>query len=77
MNEKTADAGRVLLDPAEGGSEKTRPTSPLSGVAFKGLIDMAELLVAGGAIVDAPSADGRTPLMMAAAFNRVEMVRGC
>jgi ankyrin repeat protein len=36
-----------------------------SGVAFKGLVPIAELLVTAGAAVNAPSADGRTPLMMA------------
>ena len=48
--------------------------TPLSGVAFKGLIDIAELLVAAGAHIDAFSAEGRTPLGMAAAFNRASMV---
>jgi len=45
-------------------------------VAFKSLIDIAEVLVAGGADVNhASTANGRTPLMMAAAFNRIEMVQ--
>jgi ankyrin repeat protein len=49
--------------------------TPLAGVAFKGLVDVAEVLVAGGADVNnASAANGRTPLMMAAAFNRIEMV---
>ena len=68
-------AVRTLLDTgADANQPDGRGESPLAGVAFKGLIDVAELLVAGEAIIDAPSADGRTPLMMAAAFNRVEMV---
>jgi ankyrin repeat protein len=49
--------------------------TPLSGVAIKGLIEIAEALTAAGATVDAPAFDGRTPLMMAAAVNRVTMVR--
>ena len=35
---------------------------------------MAVVLVEAGAEMDARSQDGRTPLMMAAAFNREEMV---
>jgi len=54
----------------------TQGEAPLAGVAFKGLIDIAEALVAGGADVNTASqANGRTPLMMAAAFNRIDMVR--
>jgi ankyrin repeat protein len=50
--------------------------APLAGVAFKGLVDVAEVLIAGGADVNgASTANGRTPLMMAAAFNRIEMVQ--
>ena len=48
-----------------------RGQAPLAGVAFKGLVEIAELLVAA---VDAASPDGRTPLMMAAAFDCAETV---
>ena len=51
-----------------------RGQSPLAGVAFKGLIDIAELLIGAGVAVDGTAADGRTPLMMASAFNRADMV---
>ena len=53
---------------------QTDAVAPLAGVAFKGLLDIAALLVSAGAEVDAASADGRTPLSMAAAFNRGPMV---
>jgi uncharacterized protein len=35
---------------------------------------VVKALIEGGAPVDASSSDGRTALMMAAMFNRVEMV---
>jgi ankyrin repeat protein len=38
-------------------------------------MEVAGLLVEAGARVDATDPDGRTPLMMAAAFNRSAMVR--
>ena len=47
---------------------RVRRRSPAS--RSRVLLDIAELLVAAGADVDAASADGRTPLSMAAAFNR-------
>ena len=47
----------------------------MSGAAFKGLVDVAEVLVEYGASVNARSDEGRTPLMMAAAFDRADMVR--
>ena len=40
----------------------------------QGLVEIAELLVGAGAAADAASADGRTPLMVAAAFDRADMV---
>jgi ankyrin repeat protein len=65
---------RMLLDNSANANQPDgRGQAPL-GVAFIGLIELAELLMAGGATVEASSADGRTPLMMAAAFNRVGMV---
>ncbi|HEU4688387.1 MAG TPA: ankyrin repeat domain-containing protein [Vicinamibacterales bacterium] len=47
----------------------------LSGAAFKGFVDVAEALVEGGASINGTGDDGRTPLMMASAFNQTEMVR--
>ena len=44
-------------------------------MAFKGLVEIADVLVAAGSDVDARSADGRTALSMAAAFNRTPMVK--
>jgi len=44
-------------------------------VAFKGDLAMAELLLDHGAGVDSPSPDGRTPLMFAAMFNRLDIMR--
>ena len=51
-----------------------RVQSPLAGAAFKGDAAMVDLLVAGGAAVDAAGADGRTALMYAAMFDRVEVI---
>ena len=39
------------------------------------MLAVAQCLVEGGATVDALAHDGRTPLGVAAAFNRVDMVR--
>ena len=70
-----AAAVRLLLARgADPNHTDAKGQTPLAGVAFKGLIDIAELLFAAGAHVDASAADGRTPLCMAAAFNRSAMV---
>ena len=47
---------------------------PIAGAAFKGTLDVVKALIEGGTPVDATSSDGRTALMLAAMFNRVEMV---
>lgn len=49
--------------------------SPLHYAASKGHADMVKLLVANKAIVNAPSPDGTTPLMMAAYAGSDESVR--
>lgn len=49
--------------------------SPLHYAASKGHADMVKLLVANKAIVNAPSPDGTTPLMMAAFAGSDESVR--
>ncbi len=64
----------LLARGADPNQPDAKGQTPLAGVAFKGLLEIAELLVAAGARIDAAAADGRTPLMMAAAFNRVAMV---
>ncbi|MGV2442320.1 ankyrin repeat domain-containing protein, partial [Bacillus atrophaeus ATCC 9372] len=47
---------------------------PLAGAVFKGAAGVVTALLEHGAAVDAAGPDGRTPLMMAAMFNRDEMV---
>lgn len=49
--------------------------SPLHYAASKGHADMVKLLIANKAIVNAPSPDGTTPLMMAAYAGSDESVR--
>lgn len=49
--------------------------SPLHYAASKGHVDMVKLLIANKAIVNAPSPDGTTPLMMAAYAGSDEAVR--
>ena len=44
------------------------------GAAFKGDLAMVKLLLEAGAQLDGASFDGRTALMMAAMFNRTEIV---
>ena len=65
----------LLARGADPDQRDVRGQTPLAGVAFKGLLEVAHYLVEGGADIDAPAHDGRTPLGVAAAFNRVEMVR--
>jgi ankyrin repeat protein len=47
---------------------------PIAGAAFKGDLPMIELLIEHGVPVDAAAADGRTALMLAAMFNRSEIL---
>lgn len=47
---------------------------PIAGAAFKGNLAVVKALIEGGAPVEGASADGRTALMMAAMFNRTEIV---
>ena len=59
-----ADADRV----------NDRGQVPLAGAAFKGDLPVVRLLLAHGARVDGPDEGGdRTPLMIAAMFDRVEI----
>jgi uncharacterized protein len=60
-----ADAVRVLLE---------HKADANAGAAFKGFTDVIETLLAHGADVEGASPDGRTALMIAAMFNRVEIV---
>jgi hypothetical protein len=48
--------------------------TPLAGVAYKGYLEIAQLLLQHGANVEGASPDGKTPLMMAAMFNRCAIV---
>jgi len=48
--------------------------SPIAGAAFKGDLAVVKALVEAGAEIEGSSFDGRTALMMAAMFNRVEIV---
>ncbi|WP_028694677.1 ankyrin repeat domain-containing protein [Pseudomonas cremoricolorata] len=47
---------------------------PIAGAAFKGDLPMIRLLVENGVPVDAAAQDGRTALMLAAMFNRGEIL---
>ncbi|WP_313432483.1 ankyrin repeat domain-containing protein, partial [Pseudomonas sp.] len=47
---------------------------PIAGAAFKGDLAMIRLLLESGVPVDAAAQDGRTALMLAAMFNRTEIV---
>ena len=68
------EAARLLLrhggDP---GLANDRGQVPLAGAAFKGDLEMARLLLDHGADVHA-SPDGKTALMYAAMFNRLDIV---
>ena len=56
------------------GSNKAAQDPPLAGAAIKGDLAMVKLLLEAGAQLDGASFDGRTALMMAAMFNRTEIV---
>ena len=49
--------------------------TPLGGVAFKGYLEVATLLLDAGADLNADQGGGTTPLMLASLFGRTEMVR--
>ena len=69
------DASRVLL---ENGADpqlcNDKGQSPLAGAAFKGNLAMTRLLLDHGADVESASPDGKTALMMAAMFDRSDIV---
>jgi ankyrin repeat protein len=43
-------------------------------VAFKGYVDIAQILIEHGADVNATTPDGKTPLMFAAMFNQTAIM---
>lgn len=65
----------LLARGADPALRNDRGQAPLDGVAFKGDLVVARILLAHGAAVDAASADGKTALMYAAMFDRVEIVK--
>lgn len=70
----------LLAQGARGDDRGARGLSPLDGAAFHGFVDVIDALVggaggAGGVDVDGAGPDGRTALMWAASFNRVDAVR--
>ena len=70
-----AAAVEVLLQRgADPDHRNDRGQVPLAGAAFKGDLAVVRLLLAHGAAVDGPSG-GRTPLMVAAMFDRVEIAQ--
>ena len=70
-----ADAVKVLLEfKADPLIANDKNQLPIAGAAFKGNLPVVKALIAGGTPIDAASSDGRTALMMAAMFNRVDMV---
>jgi uncharacterized protein len=56
-------------------ARNARGLAPLDGAAFKGDLAIVGALLDAGVLVDAPGPDGRTALMWAAAFDRVDAVR--
>ncbi len=60
--------------PRERDEPNDRGQTPLGGVAFKGYLDVARLLIAAGADLEADNGGGMTPLMFAAMFGRREML---
>ncbi|MBA1291767.1 ankyrin repeat domain-containing protein [Pseudomonas lurida] len=70
-----AEAVKVLLEfKANPLIANDKNQLPIAGAAFKGNLPVVKALIEGGTPVEAASSDGRTALMMAAMFNRVEML---
>ena len=57
------------------GAAGTVGNTALMGVAFKGYLSIADMLIAAGAEVNRRNRGGQTPLMMAALFARHDMIR--
>ena len=69
------DAVRVLLEHrADPLLANDNGQLPIAGAAFKGDLAMIRLLLEHGVPVDAAAQDGRTALMLAAMFNRREII---
>ncbi len=75
-NGNAAVVEALLKRGADPDHRNDRGQLPLAGVAFKGDLAVTRLLVAHGAAVEGPAGgDGRTPLMIAAMFDRVEIAQ--
>jgi dihydropteroate synthase len=64
----------LLEHRAEPDARSDRNQTPLAGVAFKGHLDVARLLLAAGADPLADQGGGKTPVMFAAMFGHPQMV---
>ena len=70
-----AEAVKVLLEfKADPLIDNDKNQLPIAGAAFKGNLPVVKALIEGGTPVEAASSDGRTALMMAAMFNRTEII---
>jgi ankyrin repeat protein len=64
----------LLKAGAEVDRRNSKGQTPLGGVAFKGHLKLAELLLWHGADIHADSGGGITPIMFASMFRRTAMV---
>ena len=70
-----AEAVKVLLEfKADPLIANDKNQLPIAGAAFKGNLPVVKALIEGGTPVEAASSDGRTALMLAAMFNRSEIL---
>ena len=72
---RTACVARLLAAGASANQLNPKGQHPLAGVAFKGLLEVAELLLAHGADPEGNPESARSPLMYAAMYGHTALTK--